>query len=310
MVRKEQIGYQRSSAEKRNRPDTSFSNNYKSDDKNNEYANTSLIERNTSDAYQKCLLKLINEIEDIYRLNTIADTNTREEIRDLPIAQLNDYLTGIVPSLSAIAKRERNIKVSGVMAAVQYLSFNIMVKEEERVSFDDHPALPTLVKSVSYFTTGKQFLYDKDFEKNLISMLTILEKYEEKSFMRINIKLSYKLLRLIYLLLLYGNKIDAAIVATFVNDQARKSLERIQKGYYNNTSFYARHVNKARDILSNAEEREQQKREQYERYVERQNREYNTKHSNSQGGNLRNDRQNAKPNTRRKRVNTTARKRT
>lgn len=309
MVRKEQVSYQRSSAERRNRPDTSFSNN-KSDDSNKEYANTSLIERNTSDAYQKCLLKLINEIEDIYRLNTIADTNTREEIRDLPITQLNDYLIGIVPSLSAIAKRERNIKVSGVMAAVQYLSFNIMIKEEERVLFDDHPALPTLVKSVSYFTNGKQFLYDRDFEKNLISMLTILEKYEEKSFMRINIKLSYKLLRLIYLLLLYGNKIDAAIVATFVNDQARKSLERIQKGYYNHVPFYAKHANKIKDIISDTEDKEQKKKEQYERYVERQNREYNSRHSNSQGGNIRNDRQNAKPNTRRKRVNTTARKRT
>lgn len=306
MVRKEQAGYQRSSAETRNRRDTSFSNNTTEDNKNN--SNTNLLARNKSDAYQKCLLKLIDEIEDIYKLDTIADTNTREEIRDLPIVELNEYLTGIVPSLSATAKRERNIKVSGVMAAVQYLSFNIMIKDEERVSFDDHPALPTLVKSVTYFTTGKQFLYDRDFQKNLVSMLTILEKYEEKSFMRINIKLSYKLLRLIYLLLLYGNKIDAAIVATFVNNQARKSLTRIQKNHYNNTNFYSKQANKIKDFLdSNTEE---DKQEKYARYVERQNRDYNTRRSNVQGGNLRNDRQNSKSNTRRKRINSSARKRT
>ena len=314
MVRKEQINYQRS----RNIENDSIYEESSINDALHSDYKSALLVRNKNDAYQKSLLKLVNQIEDVYKLDTIADTNTREEIRDLPINDLNNHLTGIVPSLSAVAKRERNLEVSGIMAGLNYLGFSIIIRNEERVSFDDHPALSSLIKSVSYFADGKQFLYDKDFQKNLITILTILEKYENKSFMRINIKLSYKLLRLIYLLLLYGNKLDASMVSIFVIDQARKSLTRVQKNIYENTQF---HHKESSNFRSEAEET---RKEKYDRYVARQNREYNTKtyggsesqhtrrtpqpNNVGEGGNLRNGRQTDRTSTRRKRVNTTVRK--
>lgn len=172
------------------------------------------LKRFQGDKYTSSLLKIVDQLEEVYGLTNKESTEEGVEgrqIKELEIKEVNKYIKIALSHTNAKEKRQQNIKASGLMASVLYLEFLLHFNEELRISFKDHPGLGALIGLLSKFKT-----YDmcKDFKKvYLNAVLKSLQMYEETSMMRINTQVSYKYLRMFYILVMYDNISDAAIIA-------------------------------------------------------------------------------------------------
>lgn len=195
------------------------------------------------DPFKKALLSLVEQIENIYKLDAPTTTDMGDRVKDLDIVELNRHMLSVVKNLSSSVRRERNLKVAGVMASFIYLSEIIEISGDLRVSFVDHPGICQLASSLGKIVGKddnrndnkhkKDFLVNRQVKVYLVEILTSLEIYEKGHGLRKNMQLNYRLLRLIYILLLYGNRLDALLLANFCANQVRISLTIKRNELYN-----------------------------------------------------------------------------
>lgn len=187
--------------------------------------NDSALNRFSPDPYQKALLKLVNQIEDIYKMDKEVKVKKTDKIKNLPVGSVHEYIIGTVTHVPSNIRRSRNIEVSGLMGSVLYLSHMMRFRKVAKVDFRDHPGIRQVVGILSRFKNIDTCQYEK---KNYINaILESLEMYESVSVMRINVKLSYKLLRLFYLMVIYDNLADASAIADLILYQVKLSIDNI-----------------------------------------------------------------------------------
>lgn len=185
----------------------------------------SALNRFSPDPYQKALLKLVNQIEDIYKMDKEVKVKKTDKIKNLPVGSVHEYIIGTVTHVPSNIRRSRNIEVSGLMGSVLYLSHMMRFRKVAKVDFRDHPGIRQVVGILSRFKNIDTCQYEK---KNYINaILESLEMYESVSLMRINVKLSYKLLRLFYLMVIYDNLADASAIADLILYQVKLSIDNI-----------------------------------------------------------------------------------
>ena len=206
------------------------------------------------DPFKRILLSLIEQIEDIYKLNAPVSADTGIKVKDLGIRELNEYMMSVVKNLSAVVRKDRNIQVAGVMASFLYISEILVLKDNLKVSFIDHPGLHQLSLALTSIVgdgesslakkTKVDFLYNKKISVYLTHILLSLEKYEEGQGLRKSYQLNYRLLRVLYLLILYGNRLDSVIIATFCSNQVKLSLYDKNKNLYESYKNNVKHCNR------------------------------------------------------------------
>lgn len=177
-----------------------------------------------TDSISKGLEKLLNEIEDKYKLDKEVKNRAQKscKLKTLPIRAVHEYIISTVRLVPANVRRSRNIEVSGIMGSVLYLSHLMEFRNLCRVDFRDHPGITSLVGLLGKFYKYKDCNYEKSSCLNAI--LESLELYESISMMRINTKLSYKLLRVFYLMVVYDNLIDASAIAKLILEQVSLTM--------------------------------------------------------------------------------------
>lgn len=177
-----------------------------------------------TDSISKGLEKLLNEIEDKYKLDKEVKNRAQKscKLKTLPIRVVHEYIISTVRLVPANVRRSRNIEVSGIMGSVLYLSHLMEFRNLCRVDFRDHPGITSLVGLLGKFYKYKDCNYEKSSCLNAI--LESLELYESISMMRINTKLSYKLLRVFYLMVVYDNLIDASAIAKLILEQVSLTM--------------------------------------------------------------------------------------
>lgn len=182
-----------------------------------------------TDSISKGLEKLLNEIEDRYKLDKEVKSRAQKscKLKTLPIREVHEYIVSTVRLVPANVRRSRNIEVSGIMGSVLYLSHLMEFRSLCRVDFRDHPGITTLVGLLGRFYKYKTCNYEKNEYLNAI--LESLELYESISMMRINTKLSYKLLRVFYLMVIYDNLIDASAIAKLILEQVSLVMDFLVK---------------------------------------------------------------------------------
>lgn len=178
-----------------------------------------------TDSISKGLEKLLNEIEDKYKLDKEVKNRAQKscKLKTLPIRMVHEYIISTVRLVPANVRRSRNIEVSGIMGSVLYLSHLMEFRNLCRVDFRDHPGITSLVGLLGKFYKYKDCNYEKSSYLNAI--LESLELYESISMMRINTKLSYKLLRVFYLMVVYDNLIDASAIAKLILEQVSLTMD-------------------------------------------------------------------------------------
>ena len=186
-------------------------------------AEGSVNSRMKADPISKNLLNLLNKVEDIYNLNKSIKTNRTDEVRNLGITVVQEYISSTVSFLPSNVRRSRNIEVSGVMGSVLYLSHILKFKRLPRIAFSDHPGVTQLVAILGKFKNYDTCRYDKKAYLNAV--LKSLQLYESVSMMRINYKLSYKLVRVFYLMVVYDNLVDAAAIADLILNQLKLTMD-------------------------------------------------------------------------------------
>lgn len=194
------------------------------------------------DPFKKSLLILIEQIEDIYKLNAPISTGLGDEVKDLEIKELNTHLLSVVKNLSSSVKRERNLEAAGVMASFMYISEIININEELKISFADHPGLRQVAGALTNIVGKKdgrdiykhkrEFLQNRQIKVYLTALLVSLEQFENGHGLRKNLQLNYRLLRLIYVLILYGNRLDALLLANFCANQVKLTITQKQQALY------------------------------------------------------------------------------
>lgn len=194
------------------------------------------------DPFKKSLLILIEQIEDIYKLNAPISTGLGDEVKDLEIKELNTHLLSVVKNLSSSVKRERNLEAAGVMASFMYISEIININEELKISFADHPGLKQVAGALTNIVGKKdgrniykhkrEFLQNRQIKVYLTALLVSLEQFENGHGLRKNLQLNYRLLRLIYVLILYGNRLDALLLANFCANQVKLTIVQKQQALY------------------------------------------------------------------------------
>lgn len=186
---------------------------------------TPSLKRFKNDPYLSSLLQLVNQLEIIYGLNSEQE-RTDNEIRplsDLEIVQLNTIVKRSLEKQNDKERRATNIKASGVMGSVLYLDYLLKFNQEYRIKFNDHPGIGALVGLLSKFKTLETC---KEYKRTYMNaVIKSLQMYEQSSLMRINTKLSYKLLRMFYVLVMYDNISDASIVANMLLYQVRYAIK-------------------------------------------------------------------------------------
>lgn len=199
------------------------SRNFSENERSYSGTNDRVNSRMKTDPISKNLLNLLNKIEDIYNLNKSIKTSRTEEVRNLGITVVQEYISSTVSFLPTNVRRSRNIEVSGVMGSVLYLSHVLKFKRLPRIDFSDHPGVTQLVAILGKFKNYDDCRYDKKAYLNAI--LKSLQLYESVSMMRINYKLSYKLVRVFYLMVVYDNLVDAAAIADLILNQLKLTMD-------------------------------------------------------------------------------------
>ena len=198
------------------------SNPYGDNSADKEFEKTPLTKKIVGKGYDSSIIKVINSIEDCYKLNAESGINGYKQLRDLPISLLHQTIGPRVDNMSGKAKRARNISAAGQMASLLYLDALLKFNQEYRINFENHPGISGVSGILSRFTNLEACKNNKKGYLNAI--LESLQLYESISLMRINWTTSYKLLRLFYILVLYDNLVDASIVANMTIYQVRFAL--------------------------------------------------------------------------------------
>lgn len=241
------------------------------------------------DSISKGLLKLLDEIEDKYKLgrDIKVDAQKSNDLKFVPIRQVHDYVMSTVSVVPATLRRSRNIEVSGIMGSVLYLSHLMEFRNLCRVDFRDHPGITQIVKLLGRFYKYDNCTYEKG--EYLNAVLESLELYESVSMMRINTKLSYKLLRVFYLLIVYDNLIDASIIAKLILEQVKLSMDILASegnsfpnNYQGYGSPYSEDKKDVGSYRTNKEEKEQAKAKEKQPIKNQESQPVNSKYINKQ----------------------------
>lgn len=170
--------------------------------------------------YRRVMLRIINDIEDVYELDSDVITGAPDRLRDAPIQKLSQRLIERIKFTTAGKKREKNKKASAKVASLLYIGYSMQFNGVVRLDFNDLAGQSDIRRYLIRYANVKGA---KDSSKtDLNAILFLLDSFEKTRLIGIYEDVAYRLLRLFYILVLYDNLIDASVVASLILQQINK----------------------------------------------------------------------------------------
>ncbi|WP_394863462.1 hypothetical protein [Paraclostridium bifermentans] len=169
---------------------------------------------NKKENYNTYLSKAIISLEEIYDII---------EIKDKPIKEVFDRVLHNVKVTNEIVKNNKNVQSAAYIGHIQIIGNTLEYHRVSKVNFRAVPNLRRLVDTLSVYLYSTVDVQARNRKLNVV--LTIVQEMEYQS-LNYHSKIAYRLLRVFCVMIMYGNYVEASVLAKFMLIQIQLASER------------------------------------------------------------------------------------
>lgn len=171
------------------------------------------------DQYLKALNDVCDGLEEVYGVALVADTGSKlldedinvvlEEV-DLQLKEIGD--SGI---------SDRNIKAFDYVSLLAHVVYRIEFFEYHKVNFNGYPYKDRLVDALSVFSSRRNLTKKSvKFTNLIVNVLSVVDK----DHLNLRFEITYRLLRIFVIMVMYSNYAEASILSNFLLKQLKRSV--------------------------------------------------------------------------------------
>lgn len=168
---------------------------------------------NTSDNYITVLKNIISDLEGIYGLTAqINGTN----LSRFDIVDIVKHVKTDLKQKDSSEIYDKNVLAGKSLVLLSYVSSRMKFFHKKRLDFSVYPHLKVIGDTLIKFTNFKTV--NSDNIKLVNKIIVVLSKID-KRYVQYRYGLGYRFLRIFIIMVLYGNYVNAAVVADFILNQ-------------------------------------------------------------------------------------------
>ena len=168
-----------------------------------------------ADAYIKMLSQIAMSLETTYGLHEV-NPETGIEIADCDADVVVEYVRNDIRAHGNDVKRLKNKNAARDTILLSYVANRIEFFGYIKVDFKKYPALQEVARILLAFTGHKTVTTEN--KRAIGKSVALMTELDKKQVME-RVGLAYKYLRIFVVMTLYGNAVDASIVADFIISQ-------------------------------------------------------------------------------------------